>query len=127
MNSPTGSTHPELQALTAENEALLKSKSQLQQSLLQLKKEMAGKDQELKALRNQMEINGEQAAVYAEQASLIVVKDESIEALRQKNKQLLSSITLLEQKLRLLTDENTRLRKLTWFQKLLGKKVDPTL
>ncbi len=115
MNSSAAPIHPEVQALTEANEALLKSKSQLQQNLLQAKKELAGKELELTILRNQ-------SAVFAEQANLLEQKNEFIDTLTGQNKQLQFTIKSLHQQLEQLDNENTRLRKLTWYQKLLGKK-----
>ena len=115
MNPSATPPHPELQALTEANEALLKSKSRLQQDILQLKKEFAAKDQNIAVLLKQ-------ADELASQSSLLAEKDQSILELTEHNRRLHAAIEQLQHQVEQLSNENTQLRSVTWFQKLFGKK-----
>lgn len=115
MDNTVSPLQQEIKALTENNEALLKSKSKLQQEVLLLKRQLIAQDKNLKLI-------DDQETSLSTQGGLLAEKEKEIAALLLQNEQLNSQVRDLEKEKAGLSEENIRLRKLKWYQLLMGKK-----
>jgi predicted nucleic acid-binding Zn-ribbon protein len=115
MDNTAAHLQQEITTLTEHNEALLKSKSKLQQEVLLLKRQLITQDKNIKLIDNQ-------ETSLSTQNRLLAEKENEIAGLLLQAEQLQNEIQDLRKEIEHVTEENLRLRKLKWYQLLMGKK-----